>query len=246
MNQNILFIFFYEPDENESNIYSHSLTPYDHIGSKFSKINFLWLTMNFANFQLNTKNNSMIYIVKFKNYVLIIASCGEPVAHNVGEGGHAAAATHANKLPALVRPPGASRGWRSPAPASPPQPPRPSRAVGLVGGCPQGRQGRPGGGRCHRGGAAGLLPGPQRLGASGRCRLVLRDALWAMREVLHRLPRIVRRSMALPAHQVEGRRSCPGASYGREAAPQRTRLPAQDHLRTGRAGWAGPRGGGTA
>ena len=57
------------PDENESNIYSHSLTPYDHIGSKFSKINFLWLTMNFANFQLNTKNNSMIYIVNFKNYV---------------------------------------------------------------------------------------------------------------------------------------------------------------------------------
>jgi hypothetical protein len=51
MNQYISFIFFYELDENESNIYSHSLTPDDHIGTKFSKINFLWLTMMFANFQ---------------------------------------------------------------------------------------------------------------------------------------------------------------------------------------------------
>ena len=57
------------PDENESNIYSHSLTPYDHIGGKFSKINFLWSTMNIAKFQLNTKNSTMIYMVKFQNYV---------------------------------------------------------------------------------------------------------------------------------------------------------------------------------
>ena len=57
------------PDENESNIYSHSLTPYDHIGSKFSKINFLWPYYVAPKFQINTKNSTMIYIGKFQNYV---------------------------------------------------------------------------------------------------------------------------------------------------------------------------------
>jgi hypothetical protein len=58
--------------------------------------------------------------------------------------------------------------------------------------------------RRRRRGSTGPLPGQHRLRAPWSRRLVLGDALQAVREVLRRLPRVVVRGVAPPAHQVLG------------------------------------------